>query len=48
MPKIFKYHNSQTYNEKIPVFEHIYLIARYFGQKLKWRSYSSAIIIPSV
>lgn len=29
------------------MFEHVYLITRFFGPKLKWRPTSSAIIIPS-
>jgi len=28
-------------------FEHIYLLVRYFGVKLKFRSYRSAIVFPS-
>jgi hypothetical protein len=28
-------------------FQHIYLLVRYFGAKLKFRSYRSAIIFPS-
>jgi hypothetical protein len=48
MPRIQRDVKSSTYEEKIPDFEHIYLMARYFGPKLKWRAYSSAIIIPSI
>jgi hypothetical protein len=36
-----------THLEHIQPFQHVYLLVRYFGAKLKWRSYRSAIIFPS-
>lgn len=36
-----------THLELIQPFQHIYLLVRYFGHKLKFRSYKSAIIFPS-
>ncbi len=47
MPTISKMSKTPTSDEKSPVFEHVYLITRHFGPKLKWRPTASAIIIPS-
>lgn len=48
LPKLKKEKDSiPSHLEHIQPFEHIYLLVRYFGVKLKFRSYRSAIIFPS-
>ena len=36
-----------THLEQEQPFQHVYLLVRYFGAKLKFRSYRSAIVFPS-
>jgi hypothetical protein len=38
---------GSTHTQPIPPFEHYYLMFRHFGPKLRWRSYTSAVILPS-
>lgn len=39
--------NIPTHLEASQPFQHIYLLVRFFGAKLKFRSYYSAIVFPS-
>lgn len=36
-----------THVESIPAYEHYYLLVRHLGPILQWRSYHSAIMLPS-
>jgi len=48
LPKLHRSKSQEpTHLEQIQPFQHVYLLVRFFGSKLKWRSYRSAIIFPS-
>ncbi len=48
LPKLLQVKEKiPTHIEIVQPFQHIYLLARYFGDKMKWRSYMSAMIFPS-
>lgn len=47
MPRLRTKPGVKTDSQTSPVFEHIYLVMRFFGPRLKWRPTSSGIIIPS-
>jgi hypothetical protein len=49
LPKLVqpRHDKEPTHIERVQPFEHIYLLMRYIGEKLKWRSYMSAVIFPS-
>jgi hypothetical protein len=48
LPKLHKERGLiPTHLEQGQPFQHIYMLVRYFGLKLKFRSYKSAIIFPS-
>jgi len=48
LPKLIKNKQAEvTHLEILQPFQHVYLLVRFFGQKLRWRSYKSALIFPS-
>jgi hypothetical protein len=40
--------NMPSHLENVQPFQNVYLLVRYFGLQLKFRSYKSAIIFPSL
>lgn len=47
MEEVLKESSFGTHIEEIPAFEHFYMLVRFVGPQLQWRSYQSAIILPS-